>query len=194
MNFYHLQRGLPTGRKKRSTDLGPLDARCFCEGEICCRHPEYKDVPLEINPGTLGDVSGYENCTTTTKTTTTTNKLTITKPKQTTNTGKPTTNNSLRTTTNSSTNRSTCFPFKSFKFKTYSCVQKCWNEVFFKILTLPSIVQKKRKPHMNAKLIFIGEKKLKIEDPKTKKIQLHQHPIYHFGTVDIDNNWHRGML
>ena len=28
-------RGLGKGRKKRSVDLGPLDARCFCGVEIC---------------------------------------------------------------------------------------------------------------------------------------------------------------
>ena len=33
-------------------------------------------------------------------------------------------------------------------FKTYSRVQKSWNEVFFKILKKPSIVQKKMIPHI----------------------------------------------
>merc|ERR1712008_221332 len=49
-------------RKKRSIDLGPLDARCFCGSEICCRHPEYKDVPLAIDPATLEDASNDEKC------------------------------------------------------------------------------------------------------------------------------------
>ena len=49
-------------RKKRSIDLGPLDARCFCGTDICCRHPEYKDVPLAIDPATLKDDSNDEKC------------------------------------------------------------------------------------------------------------------------------------
>merc|ERR1712037_451816 len=53
-------------RKKRSFDLGPLDAKCFCGTEICCRHPEYKDVPLEIDPATLKDASDDEKCIVTT--------------------------------------------------------------------------------------------------------------------------------
>ena len=36
------------GRKKRDIDLGPLDAKCFCELEICCRHPDWKDVPMKV--------------------------------------------------------------------------------------------------------------------------------------------------
>ena len=43
-------------------------------------------------------------------------------------------------------------------FLTYSRVQKSWNELFFKILKKPSIVQKKTIPHMKAKLILIGKK------------------------------------
>ena len=71
-------RGLGKGRKKRGIDLGPLDARCFCGVEICCRHPDYKDVPLEINPGTLKDASNDEKCITTTTTTTITTTTTTT--------------------------------------------------------------------------------------------------------------------
>merc|ERR1712008_532165 len=71
-------RGLKGRRKKRSIDLGPLDAKCFCGSEICCRHPEYKNVPLEIDPGTLEDVSGDQKCITTTSTTTTTTAKTTT--------------------------------------------------------------------------------------------------------------------
>jgi len=72
-------RGLIGGRKKRSIDLGPLDAKCFCGSEICCRHPEYNNVTLEIDPGTLKDVSGDEKCITTTSTTTTTKPTTTVK-------------------------------------------------------------------------------------------------------------------
>merc|ERR1711956_41209 len=64
-------RGLKGRRKKRSIDLGPLDAKCFCGSEICCRNPEYRNVTLEIDPGTLKDVSVDEKCITTTSTTTT---------------------------------------------------------------------------------------------------------------------------
>merc|ERR1712008_243185 len=71
-------RGLIGGRKKRSIDLGPLDTKCFCRSEICCRHPEYNNVTLEIDPGTLKDVSGDEKCITTTSTTTTTTVKTTT--------------------------------------------------------------------------------------------------------------------
>merc|ERR1712008_73056 len=70
-------RGLIGGRKKRSIDLGPLDAKCFCRSEICCRHPEYNNVTLEIDPGTLEDVSGNEKCITTTTTTTVKTTTTI---------------------------------------------------------------------------------------------------------------------
>ena len=63
-------RGLNGKRKKRSIDLGPLDAKCFCGSEICCRRPEYRNVSLEIDPGTLEDVSGDQKCITTTTTTT----------------------------------------------------------------------------------------------------------------------------
>jgi len=63
-------RGLNGRRKKRSIDLGPLDAKCFCGSDICCRHPEYKNVSLEIDPGSLEDVSGDQKCITTTSTTT----------------------------------------------------------------------------------------------------------------------------
>ena len=65
-------RGLNGRRKKRSIDLGPLDAKCFCGSEICCRRPEYRNVSLEIDPGTLEDVSADQKCITTTSTTTTT--------------------------------------------------------------------------------------------------------------------------
>merc|ERR1712008_130447 len=72
-------RGLKGRRKKRSIDLGPLDAKCFCGTEICCRHPEYRNVSLEIDPGTLQDVSGDQKCITTTSTTTTTKHTTTVK-------------------------------------------------------------------------------------------------------------------
>ena len=39
----------------------------------------------------------------------------------------------------------------------YSCVHISLNEVFFKILKKPFIVQKKMIPHMKVKLIFIGK-------------------------------------
>merc|ERR1712008_513498 len=89
-------RGLNGRRKKRSIDLGPLDAKCFCGSEICCRHPEYNNVTLEIDPGTLKDVSGDEKCITTTSTTTTTKSTT---------TVKTTTINSTTTTTDETTSK-----------------------------------------------------------------------------------------
>ena len=72
-------RGLNGRRKKRSIDLGPLDAKCFCGSEICCRRPEYRNVSLEIDPGTLEDVSGDQKCITTTTTTMKTTPAVITK-------------------------------------------------------------------------------------------------------------------
>ena len=92
-------RGLIGGRKKRSIDLGPLDAKCFCGSEICCRHPEYNNVTLEIDPGTLKDVSGDEKCITTTSTTTTV-KTTTTIPIV-----DITTTNSTTTTTDETTSK-----------------------------------------------------------------------------------------
>ena len=86
------------GRKKRGIDLGPLDARCFCGVEICCRLPEYKDVPLEINPGTLEDASNDEKCITTTKATTATT-TTATTPTTTKTTATTTTITKTKTTT-----------------------------------------------------------------------------------------------
>ena len=79
-------------------------------------------------------------------------------------------------------------------FFCYSRFHKCWNEVFFKIMTKTSLVQKKTIPYMKAKLILIGEKTKKhfiLKNPKTQKpkppkiviFQLHQYPIYHFGTI-----------
>lgn len=101
-------RGLKGRRKKRSIDLGPLDAKCFCGSEICCRHPEYKNVPLEIDPGTLEDVSGDQKCITTTSTTTTTKTTTTVK----TTTTIPivdiaTTNSTTTTTDETSKNKTT---------------------------------------------------------------------------------------
>ena len=49
-------------RKKRSIDLGPLDAQCFCENEICCRLPDYNNVTIEVNVTKLANVTGYEEC------------------------------------------------------------------------------------------------------------------------------------
>ena len=70
-------RGLNGRRIKRSIDLGPLDAKCFCGSEICCRHPAYKNVSLEINPKTLADVSDDQKCITTTTNKPTTMKTTL---------------------------------------------------------------------------------------------------------------------
>ena len=30
----------------RSAELAPLDSKCSAKNEICCRHPDWKDVPL----------------------------------------------------------------------------------------------------------------------------------------------------
>jgi len=49
-------------RKKRSIDLGPLDAQCFCENEICCRLPDYNNVTIEVNVTKLANVTGNEVC------------------------------------------------------------------------------------------------------------------------------------
>jgi hypothetical protein len=92
-------RGLKGRRKKRSIDLGPLDAKCFCGSEICCRHPKYNNVSLEIDPGTLKDVSGEEKCTTTT-----TNKPTTMKTTPAVITDKPTRKMTPTTVTIISTN------------------------------------------------------------------------------------------
>ena len=73
-------RGLNGRRKKRSIDLGPLDAKCFCGSEICCRYPEYRNVSLEIDPGTLEDVPGDQKCITTMKTMKTTPAVITDKP------------------------------------------------------------------------------------------------------------------
>ena len=58
-------------------------------------------------------------------------------------------------------------------FFCYSRFHKCWNEVFFKIMKKPSLVQKKPIPHMKAKLILIGKKTTKknIFSWKTQKTQ-----------------------
>ena len=66
------------------------------------------------------------------------------------------------------------------KSDSYSRVHISWNELFFKILKKPSLMQKYEIPHMKAKLIFI-EKKLKqnffffwkIQQPKTKNQKFH---------------------
>ena len=73
-------RGLNGRRKKRSIDLGPLDAKCFCGSEICCRYPEYRNVSLEIDPETLEDVPGDQKCITTTTTMKTTPAVITDKP------------------------------------------------------------------------------------------------------------------
>ena len=44
------------------------------------------------------------------------------------------------------------------KSDSYSRVHISWNELFFKILKKPSLMQKYEIPHMKAKLIFIGQK------------------------------------
>ena len=53
----------------------------------------------------------------------------------------------------------------------YSRVQKSWNEVFFKILKKPSIVQKKMIPHMKGLDFSQGwsKKKIKMTDLENSK-------------------------
>ena len=64
------------------------------------------------------------------------------------------------------------------------------DEVFFNILKKPFIVQKYMiVPHMKDRLIFIEMKQKKMfeqpnnQKPKNNIFQLHQYPIYNFGTI-----------
>ena len=49
-------------RKKRSIDLGPLDSKCFCANEICCRLPEFNSLNVTIDVETLANITGNEPC------------------------------------------------------------------------------------------------------------------------------------
>ena len=49
-------------RKKRSIDLGPLDSKCFCANEICCRLPEFNSLNVTIDVETLANITGNESC------------------------------------------------------------------------------------------------------------------------------------
>jgi len=49
-------------RKKRSVALGPLDAKCFCKNEICCRLPDYNSVNVTVDVVALANITGNEPC------------------------------------------------------------------------------------------------------------------------------------
>ena len=67
----------------------------------------------------------------------------------------------------------------------YSRVQKSWNEVFFKILKKPSIVQKKMIPHMNGLLVFLEVKQKKIQMAASKNPHFPAPPILNFFILRI---------
>ena len=52
--------GLSKTRKKQSVDLGPLEAHCFCENEICFTLPDCNNVMIKVDATILANVKGNE--------------------------------------------------------------------------------------------------------------------------------------